>query len=162
MRRWTGDPSADNETNHIAMRNSPPTSTGANAVNPTSTTTVLIVDDHSGYRAVASAVVDAAPGFSVVGTATDTTEALTVLDQLPAPPDLILMDVNLGRQSGIEATGMILTRHPDVKVVLISTLASDDLPPEATTCGADGYLPKMKLTTAALEDVWAGAYDWKS
>ena len=122
--------------------------------------TVFIVDDHGGYRSVAAAVVGATPGFVLVGSAATTGEMLEALARLPSSPDLLLLDVNLGAESGIDAARAVRTTHPATKVVLVSTLRLEELPPGFDSCGADGYLSKMQFGTTTLARVWAGAYDW--
>ena len=121
---------------------------------------VLVVDDHAGYRSVAAAVVAAAPGFTLTGSAASSTEVFDVLAGLTASPDLVLMDVNLGDESGIDVSERLVAAHPGTKVVLVSTLRPDELPPGTDACGASGYLPKMQLSPTTLARVWAGAYDW--
>lgn len=122
--------------------------------------TVFIVDDHAGYRDIASSVVDATIGFRSVGAAKDAVDAIDSIESLATPPDLVLMDVRLGEQSGITATRVVKKSFPTTKVVLVSTLEEDELPPESSSCGAAGYLPKVKLSTTTLEALWGGAYDW--
>lgn len=142
----------------------PSTSTGTNeTLTPPadlSVVSVFIVDDHAAYRSVASAVVAATPGFTLVGSAATATGALAAIDNLDASPDLVLMDVNLGDESGIDATRAVLGSHPSSKVVLVSTLRPDELPPGCEAAGAAGYLSKMQLSTTTLARLWDGAYDW--
>ena len=121
---------------------------------------VLIVDDHVGYRTVASAVVAATTGFELMGVADSVDEARRKVASGP-PPDLVLMDVNLGDESGVDLTRELAEAHPSMNVLLVSVLRRDELPPEAETCGAIGYLPKARLSPAALEAARAGEYDWR-
>jgi two-component system, NarL family, invasion response regulator UvrY len=109
---------------------------------------VLIVDDQAPFRRAARAVVTATPGFEVVGEAESGEEAVELADSLS--PRLVLMDINLPGISGIEATRRIIASHPGTRVVLLSTYATADLPPDATTCGATTYLNKEDLTPATL------------
>lgn len=127
----------------------PPTSIG-----------VLIVDDHDAYRAVAVDVVNAAPGFEVIGLAVDRSAALECLAARPDEVDLVLMDVNLGADDGVELSGEIAKDpdHPDI--VLVSALALQDLPRRVVLCGARGYLPKSQLSPSALKELFDGVYDW--
>ncbi|MCW0214889.1 MAG: response regulator, partial [Pseudonocardia sp.] len=68
-------------------------------------------------------------------------------------PAVVLMDINLPGISGIEATRRILAAEPGTTVVLLSTYAVDDLPPDATDCGAVAYIHKEDLTPARLRDL---------
>lgn len=65
-------------------------------------------------------------------------------------PGVVLMDIHLPGISGIEATRKILDRAPDTVVILLSTYAADDLPVDAASCGAVGYISKDDLTPAML------------
>ncbi len=125
-------------------------------------TNVFIVDDHAGYRAVAAAVIDATPGFTLVGSAATGSAALQRIPSTHPGPDLVLMDVNLGDQCGIDITSALIEMLPNIVVLLVSTLDRDDLPEGAETSGAIGYLPKQRLSPATLEQAGNGAYDWRS
>jgi len=104
---------------------------------------VLIVDDQRPFRAAARSVVGATRGFEVVGEASSGEEAIEKVDALS--PQLVLMDINMEGIGGIEATRRICAAHPEVKVVLLSTYDADDLPADARTCGAVGYVHKEQF-----------------
>lgn len=125
------------------------------------TTGVFVVDDHSSYRAVAKAVVDATDGFEVAGLADSRASAVELILDCSPPPDLILLDVNLGDGDGVDVATVIARARPSVKIVFVSALALDELPSSASSSGAAGYLPKVKLSPVTLEQIWAGAYDWR-
>jgi two-component system invasion response regulator UvrY len=109
---------------------------------------VLIVDDQDPFRAVARRLVGRVEGWRVVGEAMTGEDAIAQTSQLQ--PGVILMDINLPGISGIEATRRIHLRHPDIAVVLVSSYAVEDLPAEASTCGAAAYISKDHLTPARL------------
>jgi two-component system, NarL family, invasion response regulator UvrY len=115
---------------------------------------VLIVDDQAPFRSAARTVVRVSPGFEVVGEAESGDEAVELAATLR--PDLVLMDINLPGISGIEATRSILAARPEVVVVLLSTYTVDDLPSDATTCGAAGYVHKEDFSPTVVRDVWDG------
>jgi two-component system, NarL family, invasion response regulator UvrY len=114
---------------------------------------VLIVDDQAPFRGAASMVVRLTPGFEVAGEASSGEEAIEMVESLH--PNLVLMDINMDGISGIEATQRIRQAHPEVVVVLLSTYSVDDLPEEATTCGARTYVHKERFGPAVLQDIWA-------
>jgi DNA-binding NarL/FixJ family response regulator len=87
---------------------------------------VLLVDDHRGFRVVVRSLLDAEPGFEVVGEARDGEEAVELAGRLG--PDLVVMDVRLPGITGMEATRRIVGRDPSVVVVLVSTVRREDLP----------------------------------
>jgi response regulator of citrate/malate metabolism len=122
--------------------------------------TVVVVDDSPAYLAVAEAVVEATPGFHLVGTATTIAGAVAVIAGLTVIPDLVLLDVNLGEASGLDVARAVAGGRPSMRILLVSTLSADDLPPDARHCGAGGYLPKVALGPVSLRAAAAWAYDW--
>ena len=114
---------------------------------------VLIVDDQAPFRMSARAVVAFTPGFEVVGEANSGEEAVEQVDALA--PQLVLMDINMPGMGGIAATRQITTEHPDVRVVLLSTYDADDLPADARTCGAAGYVHKEQFGPDVLTTLWS-------
>jgi DNA-binding NarL/FixJ family response regulator len=79
---------------------------------------VLVVDDSEVFRNVLWAVVAAAPGFEVVGTASCGREALFLVDSLL--PDLVLLDLLTPDLEGIETARKIRRHHPDLVVLLLT------------------------------------------
>jgi two-component system, NarL family, invasion response regulator UvrY len=124
------------------------------AVTVTATVDVLIVDDHASFRSVARALVGLLTGWRVVGAAASGEEALT--RAAADHPAVILMDINLPGINGIEATRRILAMAPTTTIVLLSTYAAGDLPPDARTCGAAAYIRKDDLTAAPLREALPG------
>ena len=127
---------------------------------PSGPVRVMVVDDHHDYRSLVGTVITATDGFELAGQASSRAEVADLFAATERPPDLVLLDVNLGDDSGLEVSQLIQSIAPRVQVVLISTMARDELPPGATECGARGYLPKSRVSPTALSEAWAGAYDW--
>lgn len=125
---------------------------------------VVVVDDSSAYREAAAQVISAADGFQLAGAACDTAEARRIVTNLAADPGeravLVLMDLNLGPENGIEATAELLRVHPSLRVALVSTVDPEDLPASARACGAIAFLHKSRLDPATLRDLHGGTYDW--
>jgi DNA-binding NarL/FixJ family response regulator len=113
---------------------------------------VLIVDDQAPFRRAARAVLAATPEFEAVGEAESGEQALELADELA--PALVLMDINMPGISGIEASRRITDSRPHTVVVLLSTYQADDLPAEAASCGAAGYVHKEDFGPAVLRDIW--------
>ncbi|MFQ5858557.1 MAG: response regulator [Anaerolineae bacterium] len=100
---------------------------------------VLLVDDHPLVRdGIASLLV--ARGLEVVGEAGDGVEALHKARQLH--PDIILMDIRMPGLNGLEATRLIKTEMPEVKIVMLTVSDDDQDLFEAIKSGAEGYLLK--------------------
>lgn len=100
---------------------------------------VLLVDDHALFRAGIAALL-AAWGHEVVGQASDGMEALTRARALH--PDLVLMDINLPKLNGLEATRLIKAGLPEIKIVMVTVSDDQEDLFEAIKSGAEGYLLK--------------------
>jgi two-component system NarL family response regulator len=100
---------------------------------------VLLADDHALFKEGLRNLL-LAHGVDVVGSARDGLEALALARTLN--PDIILMDIRMPRCDGLEATRLIKTELPDIKIVMLTTSASDDDLFEAIKSGASGYLLK--------------------
>ncbi len=123
---------------------------------------VLIVDDQAPFRGAARVVLGRTDGFELVGEAQSGEEAVDLVDQLG--PRMVLMDINMPGINGIEATRRIVDAHPETMVVLVSTYQVSDLPADAQTSGASGYLNKEDLTPRVLRGLWEGRHNggWRS
>lgn len=116
------------------------------------TVRVLIVDDQAPFRRAAQAVVAATPAFEAVAEAESGEDAVALATTLS--PALVLMDINMPGMDGIEASRRITAGHPGTVVVLLSTYQADDLPEQAASCGAVGYVHKEDFGPAVLQDIW--------
>jgi DNA-binding NarL/FixJ family response regulator len=115
--------------------------------------TVLIVDDHDGFRATAAALL-AAGGFRVVGEAATGADAVAATVALA--PDVVLLDVRLPDRTGFAVSREIRGRAPHSRVVLCSAHALADYGAPVHECGAAGFLTKSELSVAALVAVLSG------
>ena len=106
----------------------------------TSVRRVLVVDDHKIMREGLVGLMQFEPDIEVVGQAADGPQAIELAEQLQ--PDVIIMDVNLGEMSGVEATKHILAKFPDTKVIGLSMHTNNDLANAMRAAGAITYLTK--------------------
>ncbi|KAF0108061.1 MAG: NarL family two-component response regulator [Anaerolineaceae bacterium] len=102
---------------------------------------VLLVDDHHIVRMGLKTIINDQPGMEVVGEAGNAAEALREVERLQ--PDVVLMDIRLPGQSGIEAAGQISKRFPHSKVVMLTSFADDSMIFRAISAGAVGYVLKQ-------------------
>jgi DNA-binding NarL/FixJ family response regulator len=110
--------------------------------------TVLIVDDHAGFRRSARLLLEA-EGWDVVGEAGTAAEALDAARALN--PGLVLLDVHLPDGDGFEvAARLSMEPHPPM-VVLVSSHDVRDLGELVRESGALGFVPKADLSAEALE-----------
>lgn len=113
---------------------------------------VLIVDDQAPFRRAAVAVVRLTPGFTTLGEAESGEAAVEMVEALH--PSVVLMDINLGGISGIEATRRITAAHPELVVILLSTYQVEDLPADAATSGFAAYVNKDDFEPGILRTLW--------
>ncbi len=110
-------------------------------------TTVLIVDDHPGFRTTARALLEA-EGFDVVGEAENGVTALRAAYELH--PDVILLDVQLPDFDGFEVASRLSGNGNGPTIVMVSSRDASDFGPLVADCGAIGFIPKGDLSGAAL------------
>ena len=118
---------------------------------------VLICDDQVVVTDGLEMILAADPDMEVVGMAHDGAEALELIPD--THPDLVLMDLKMPGVNGIQATREIKQRHPEVKVLVLTTFGEDEWVFDAVRSGAAGYLlkgtPRAELV-AAIKGTAAG------
>ena len=124
------------------------------------TTRILIVDDHAIVRAGLRLLVDAEDDLETVGEAGDGREA--IFEARSSKPDVILMDVVMPEQGGIETLPTLLHEHPEVKVLILSMEDDPRYVRAAFGAGASGYVLKEaadnELVDAIREVARGGRY----
>jgi PAS domain S-box-containing protein len=115
----------------------PPPPTAAEGAKPIR---VLLVDDHAMVRQGLRSVLDGYADIEVVGEASNGEEAVAMTDRLR--PSLVLMDINMPKMSGVDATAHIKTRHPDIVVVGLSVQTSHETHLAMLKAGATRLLTK--------------------
>ena len=112
---------------------------------------LLIVDDQPLIRRGLAMMLAAESGLEVVGVAAD---GLDAIDQaLATNPDVIVMDLQMPRASGVVATREITARLPSARIVVLSTFDDDELVFEAIRAGAQAYLLKDASEADVLETI---------
>jgi DNA-binding NarL/FixJ family response regulator len=103
---------------------------------------VLIADDEALIRAGFTVLVDAAPGLSVIGEASDGIQAVRQARALK--PDVVLMDIRMPVMGGLEATKVILDggQDPLPRILIVTTFDGDEHVFEALRAGASGFVLK--------------------
>jgi two-component system response regulator DevR len=102
---------------------------------------IIIVDDHEVVRLGLRTLLDRHPDFTVIDEAGTAREAIE--KTLHQNPDVVVMDVRLQGGSGIEACREIMSQAPDVKVIILTSYAEDELLFDAISAGAAGYVLKQ-------------------
>jgi DNA-binding NarL/FixJ family response regulator len=101
---------------------------------------VVLADDQRLVRESLATLLGLLDGIELVATASDGEEALALTAE--HDPDVVLMDLRMPRMDGIEATGRLHARHPDVRVIALTTYADDESVLGVLHAGARGYLTK--------------------
>ncbi len=119
------------------------------------TTTLVIVDDHAGFRRFARKLLEAA-GYDVVGDAADGAAAIAAVERLD--PDVVLLDVLLPDTTGFDvARELSASGRGRPVVVLTSSRAASDFGERVETSAARGFISKRDLTVAALAGLLGAA-----
>jgi DNA-binding NarL/FixJ family response regulator len=109
---------------------------------------VLIVDDHTAFRAATRELLERR-GHEVAAEAASGVEALDAAARLEL--DLVLLDVRLDDESGVDVARALATARPGLAVVLMS--ADTSPPSDAFAAGARAYVSKRRLHTVDLEQL---------
>lgn len=111
----------------------------------------IIVDDNQEFLVSAARLLEL-EGVRVVGCATTGAEALRLLDSV-SPPDVVLVDIELGEENGIELAQVLAERLPGTPVILISSHDRDELEELMPGTGAVGFVPKQVLGAKTIAEL---------
>ena len=114
---------------------------------------VVIVEDNEDIRDGLAALIGGSEGYQCVATYSNAEDALA--DVLKKKPDVVMMDINLPRMSGIECTRKLRQLRPDLSIMVLTAYDDDEKIFESLKAGARGYIlkktPPAKLLEAILE-----------
>jgi two-component system response regulator NreC len=123
------------------------------AAEPSEIIRVLLAEDHTIVRKGLRALLDDEAGIEVVGEAEDGREAVEKAGQLL--PDVVLMDIAMPGLNGLEATGQVKERFPEVKVVILTMHANEEYIFQILRAGASGYVVKQAAPTELISAIRA-------
>ena len=115
---------------------------------------ILVVDDHPSFRHMLRSFLELNPNWEVCGEASDGWEAVKRTTELH--PDIIIMDLDMPRLNGLEATRRIHALLPSVRILILTFHENSVLPKIAEESGAQGYVLKSEpfdVLTRAIETV---------
>jgi DNA-binding NarL/FixJ family response regulator len=113
--------------------------------------TVVVADDQALVRGGFKMILETQPDIDVVAEAQDGVDAV---EQVEAHrPDVVLMDVRMPRLDGVAATRRILAKHPETRVLVLTTFDEDEIVYEAFRAGASGFLLKTVPPTRLADAV---------
>ncbi len=121
---------------------------------------IVLADDYSMFRQGLTALISNEPELEIAGQASDGRHAVDVASRVK--PNVVIMDMNMPRLNGIEATRQILSQNPLAKVIIMSALSDRRSVTQALKAGASGYLLKKssfdELLTAIRTVIRMGTY----
>ncbi len=114
---------------------------------------IVLVDDHEVVRLGLKSLLERHPQFEVVGEASSAREAIEQVALLE--PDVVVMDIRLPGTSGIEACEEIVDSYPNVKVIMLTSYAEDEMLFSAIRAGASGYILKQIASEELIKAIEA-------
>jgi DNA-binding NarL/FixJ family response regulator len=108
---------------------------------------VLIADDHAVVRQGVRALLETDSSFAVIGEATTGTEAIEQVKKLH--PDIVVLDISLPEQNGLDVTRILRREAPETKIVILTMHFSEEVARECLRAGARAFVVK----TDSNEDV---------
>jgi CheY-like chemotaxis protein len=119
--------------------------------NPKDSIGILIVDDHKLLREGLTGLLQMEPDFEILGEAADADTAVVLAEKLT--PDVVIMDVNLGEKTGMEATEKILSKNPHIKVIALSMHSDKRVINAMYRAGASVFLNKTVPSDTLIANV---------
>ncbi len=101
---------------------------------------IILADDHAMFRQGVKKIIDESEDAVVVGEAADGVELLEILNE--KTPDMVVVDISMPNLDGVEAVKKIKSRHPEIKILILSMHRDKEYLYQALSAGADGYLLK--------------------
>jgi DNA-binding NarL/FixJ family response regulator len=117
----------------------------------TDTIQILLVEDQTLMRQGLKTILDLEPGLRVIGEASDGEYGVKLALELR--PDVVLMDVQMPRLNGVEATAQLCRQWPKAKVIILTTFDRDDYVYQGVRAGALGYLLKDAPAHQLIETI---------
>ena len=114
----------------------------------TATVGIVLVDDHPLVREHLALVLEAQPGFRVLGMAESRAEALRIIERVR--PQLALIDLSLKESRGLDLIKDLRLRHPEVLILVLSMQDETMYAQRALEAGARGYITKQEATRNIL------------
>lgn len=118
---------------------------------------ILVADDHLVYRIGIRSLLEADMGYQVVGEASNSTETVELYRRLR--PDVVLLDLRMPHQGGIEAARAIRQEFPEARILVVTSYQTEEEVIQVLRAGALGYMLKDldgRMLMEAIQAVWAG------
>ncbi|MDO4322406.1 MAG: response regulator transcription factor [Lachnospiraceae bacterium] len=102
---------------------------------------LVLVDDDLLVTTALKTILEADPEIRVIGTGGSGQEAVRLFEKLK--PDILLLDIRMKDMNGLEASRIILSKHPEARIILLTTFSDDEYIVKALNTGTRGYLLKQ-------------------
>ncbi|MFH0879795.1 MAG: response regulator transcription factor [Lentisphaerota bacterium] len=112
---------------------------------------IMIVDDHQMIIDRIRQLLEVEPDMEIVGEATDGSAALLLAEQ--TNPDLVLMDYKMPGMDGLEATRLLVSRIPGIRILMVSLHQDHRYVAASLSVGAKGYVLKADLDSDLVEAI---------
>ncbi|PWT95764.1 MAG: hypothetical protein C5B52_17115 [Bacteroidetes bacterium] len=119
--------------------------------------TVVIAEDHDQVRNAWSFYLGSFEDISILATCSDGTECIRIVEELR--PNIVLMDINMKRMSGIDAASIISRQWPESKIIGLSAHRDHSYVKKMLHAGAKGYVTKSAVAhelVRAIHEVYEG------
>nr|WP_319509170.1 response regulator transcription factor [uncultured Draconibacterium sp.] len=103
-------------------------------------TKITIVDDHKIFRDGLIMLLSNFDFVTVIGQAANGEEFLEIIED--ETPDIVLMDINMPKMNGIEATKQAMKKYPEIKIIALTSFADDEYIEQMISAGVEGYMLK--------------------
>lgn len=118
---------------------------------------ILIADDHQMFRDGLKLVLKTDESFELIGEAENGEVAIKLVNELN--PDVVILDINMPKKNGIEATKIIKSKNKNAKVLILTMHENETFVRDAVNAGVDGYILKisaMNELIRAVKKVFSG------
>ncbi|MCM3124081.1 response regulator transcription factor [Mesobacillus sp. AQ2] len=112
---------------------------------------LMLVDDHAVLRDGLRNILSVEEDIEVVGEAVSGDDALLKVEN--CQPDMILMDINMPMKNGVEVTGILKKKYPNIKILVLTMHSHEEYFMSAIREGADGYLLKDAPSDQVVEAI---------
>lgn len=124
------------------------TDSSISGAKPARAARILLLDEHVVVRQGIAQLINGQPDMRVVAEASDLNTAFLIIRQ--ESPDLVLLDLNLRDGAGLELIQRIRVRHPDIPMLVLTTMDETVFGPSALRAGARGYVMKDEPVSTLL------------
>ena len=115
---------------------------------------IMLIEDHKGYRETIEVALEQEPEMELVGSFGSSEFALKSLQEAKTPaPDVILLDLNLPRMSGLDAIRWIHEYAPQVEIIILTQSSKTTEVQKAIEEGASGYLLKSSTVSQIMDGI---------